>query len=1809
MKKHYKIFILLSALFFFCALINHGALSIYREKQDDSIDLSILNPTSGYTVTFDTQGGESVEPIQREANEPIGTLPTTTKLNHNFLGWYTEIDGGTKITASTLVTDNVVYHAHWEKIVCKKATTLHTEICSQDGGCLSAGYSLNDTISYGAIPGANSPLPGDAYDCDVNDDGTYDAATERFYYIRNISENDVDSAALVHFTSFDELGQADSSSERLIYLYDDGKTHLPDSVLWSNPALTTFDGKVSRYINQEDLVMACGTFSTADNYLNSCQYFLETSRFQSGSLGRSGIWVEKVGSRFYRVDTRTSKVANVESDSKNTVRPVIQIPAASIDGYKEKVAYTISFNSQGGSAVEDIVRYENQAIGNLPIPTKENNFFDGWYTNTEYTQKISENTIVTGDAIYYAKWIEDDVSLPYVYRIPGECKFTTSGIVNGDNGECISTINPTAQDIDYTVNALSTKRYIDTGISLYDTTNHDYDYEIGFTLIDYSNSGQVNDATIMNTKAEDSEAHYPGVVFRKKSNTADFMIQSRESTAANAEYVMSSSGVSSVKIYRLDSEIYYSVNGAPKTKLNDLTAYNPIFDTTVWFGAAPSDASATTARRYFKGTISDMYIKLKSTEKVTITFNPNDPTLDSTTKTISKGSAIGQLPEISKSGYTFLGWFTEDTGGAEITENTTVSADTTYYAHWAENATITLNPMGGTVSPNTITMIVGSEVGELPTPEKTGYTFLGWFTEETGGTEITEDTIIDANDTYYAHWAENVTITLNPVGGTVSPNTITMIVGSEVGELPTPEYEGYVFDGWYEDDEYETLVTSSTVVSSNTEFFAKWRSALYIAEVNGVQFETLDEAINAVPTGSVKTTVTILKDIEITSTITIPSNKWVEFDIGNYTISNNTAGVNVFANTGKLNIINGTIISTGANVSRVGYIIKNYSGGIVNISGGTLTYNKADDSEGKVIESESGAINITGGTLSCNSKAATMNINGGTLNISGGVVKASNTYKGQAVYNNGGTTTISGDAYLENVSANNSNGRAAVHNNSGTVNILGGTIVSKASSAVKNSGTMTIGINDGTIDITSPVLQGKIYGLESASTVTVYDGIFKGQGTTSDKAISNEANISHGDTTITHDTEMIDNVQYDVAYLTDSLVRYTVTFNPLGGTTTLNTKTLLADSEIGELPVAEKEDATFIGWFTEETGGTKIDEHTLVTDDITYFAHYSAMICKRATSLHTSGNITYGQLPAGYELRAGDAFDCDVDGDGTYSASNERFYYLTGDDDTAVLIYSNNVSQGNPSCSASGVDYGLPYADGPSTAYQELPGTAWSGVSLANASRQIKDETGSVTGTFSYTGKTTRLATIQEIKAATTNTLDGTTNELNDYDFLMENVGGSCQNSYLLETPSSSGTAAYIIDGTAKKLSTSSSAAVRPVIEIPKSAIEVDDEPEEFDMIPEAMRVYFDNVSSWDAGQSDANFDSFNNSMTNNLTAKNCVYYLNDNVNSENGSVYCDQPNKYDTGVGGDVNVYEYNDKTRTASNSVASYVSVEDGKLYNMIPNKVYYWESATNSLKNGYVKPTGERRLITINGTSRMTRNVRDLGGLPVDTDNDGTIDGTIKYQKLYRGEKIWGGDNVTKAEFSKLGITNEYDLRTPNTSEIVSSEEDQLANYTNFEIVHYRIDHTEFGSPASEPRFNGKSYYQLARDAAIDVMQKVVAGNDDYALYFHCRIGADRTGTLAYILEGLLGVPTEYRYQDYELTTFFGLRERTRYYKIKTSTNDSYKFIYLKDSIRNATPNNTTGVEDVMAWFTLEGTTVDGVNLVNLVNQFKTKMIDYQ
>ena len=258
------------------------------------------------------------------------------------------------------------------------------------------------------------------------------------------------------------------------------------------------------------------------------------------------------------------------------------------------------------------------------------------------------------------------------------------------------------------------------------------------------------------------------------------------------------------------------------------------------------------------------------------------------------------------------------------------------------------------------------------------------------------------------------------------------------------------------------------------------------------------------------------------------------------------------------------------------------------------------------------------------------------------------------------------------------------------------------------------------------------------------------------------------------------------------------------------------------------------------------------------------IVCKRATTLHTeeckqkdgtyncSGagltgkTIIYGSLGTKGELKSGDAFDCDVNGDGEYNPDTERFYYVTDmDDNTAVLIYYNNVSKGKPSNSttyaydASGENW-----HGPRTAIEELPSTSeWRNVSLKNTFRSIsaissngeetnKTEGGTLPDSFSYAGKAARLLTIQEVRKATgiSNIPTWQVGELDKFNYLFENTkysnGSNAALAWWLENPhSGKSDGAWYARGNNRNVgydivSNAGDYGVRPAIEVLKSNIE-----------------------------------------------------------------------------------------------------------------------------------------------------------------------------------------------------------------------------------------------------------------------------------------------------------------------------------------------------------------------------------------------------
>lgn len=194
-----------------------------------------------------------------------------------------------------------------------------------------------------------------------------------------------------------------------------------------------------------------------------------------------------------------------------------------------------------------------------------------------------------------------------------------------------------------------------------------------------------------------------------------------------------------------------------------------------------------------------------------------------------------------RDGYTFDGWeHRTDFGGSlyqdgqEVCNLGTDDETVVLYAKWVANPyVITFDANGGnTLSPNTMQVVYDSAYGTLPTPERNGYTFDGWYL---GNELINDESKVEKaeNHTLTARWTANTyTVTFDATGGIVTPASIEVSYASIYGTLPEPSREGYAFVGWFTESTGGIRITSETPITFTEPkiIYAQWIPAVEVWE-------------------------------------------------------------------------------------------------------------------------------------------------------------------------------------------------------------------------------------------------------------------------------------------------------------------------------------------------------------------------------------------------------------------------------------------------------------------------------------------------------------------------------------------------------------------------------------------------------------------------------------------------------------------------------------------------------------------------------------------------------------------------------------------------------------------------------------------------------------------------------------------------------------------------------------------------------------------------------------------------------------------
>lgn len=265
-------------------------------------------------------------------------------------------------------------------------------------------------------------------------------------------------------------------------------------------------------------------------------------------------------------------------------------------------------------------------------------------------------------------------------------------------------------------------------------------------------------------------------------------------------------------------------------------------------------------------------------QMATVTFDANGGQLPAgapASVEVTAGGTVAALPEPVRAGYTFAGW--TDASGGPFTSETVVSGSMTVVAQWTANVyPVTLDPQGGAFgdpSQATIRATFGATVGQLPQPSRDGYEFVGWFTQQQGGEQVTASTVYAtaASSTYYAQWktlpAAQAAVTLDANGGAFADGTATaqvMLADGAVlhrSDLPQPSRAGYLLAGWcldaaltqpvlFADDEL-TPGKQPTVATEGLVLYAKW-----LGDLSGeasFSFANVQQAYTGAPVPAVPT--------------------------------------------------------------------------------------------------------------------------------------------------------------------------------------------------------------------------------------------------------------------------------------------------------------------------------------------------------------------------------------------------------------------------------------------------------------------------------------------------------------------------------------------------------------------------------------------------------------------------------------------------------------------------------------------------------------------------------------------------------------------------------------------------------------------------------------------------------------------------------------------------------------------------------------------------------------------------------------------
>ena len=527
---------------------------------------------------------------------------------------------------------------------------------------------------------------------------------------------------------------------------------------------------------------------------------------------------------------------------------------AETSGDTQVTKYTIKF--MNGNTEVDSKEVEKNSIITAPTtnPTKDDDVsstysFIGWFTAETGGTKLTAETKASDNATYYAQY----EATPRKYSIAFVVGETTVETKEINYGEAI-----TAPTTVPTKDADNTNTYVFAGWFTAETD--------GTQL---TNDTKVNGAATYYAHFTPVAIEY-NVIFMNGDEAFDTKTLGYDE-AIVAPTSIPTKDEDDYATYEFDGWYTAATDGEKVTDFGNVKENPTIFY--AHFTATPKEYSI----KFMNG---DAEYDTKSLNyDAVITAPTTNPTKESTNEYI----------------YTFAGWFTEATGGTQLTDTTKVTGAATYYAQFTQSdREYSIKFMNDDAEFDTQSLKYDATItapATDPTKAETDdctYTFAGWFTEATGGELVTDFGKVSGNATFYAQFTEVDKIKVTFVNG-IDSTEVKFAAGATITAPATDptkaetDDEYFVFAGWFTAPTGGEKLIETTKATANVTYYAQFETKDKVVDLDGKKYSTIAKALAAIPTSGTTDTYTI----------TLPKGTYNE----NHLVYNGSATVKIVGDT------------------------------------------------------------------------------------------------------------------------------------------------------------------------------------------------------------------------------------------------------------------------------------------------------------------------------------------------------------------------------------------------------------------------------------------------------------------------------------------------------------------------------------------------------------------------------------------------------------------------------------------------------------------------------------------------------------------------------------------------------------------------------------------------------------------------------------------------------------------------------------------------------------------------------------------------